>query len=86
MTAKPGTKIKIHSRRGKFHASVKNGWVDFDGFTAMIIIAIILAARFTRVFARVSYRFTIWFVPGAARVIVWLATGLVLWFRAFYTE
>lgn len=74
--------IKIVSRRGHIRPTVKHGWLDLDGWEAVVVIAIILAVRITVVITRLAWRFLVWLTP----IVIRYATGLVLWFRAFYTH
>jgi hypothetical protein len=86
MTTNRRAQIKISQRRGRIFVAVRHGWLDLEGLSALIIIAIILAARFMRVIVRLLVWLVCWIVPIIVRFAAHYSTGLVLWFRAFYTE
>jgi hypothetical protein len=74
--------IQIMSRRGKIRPHFRRGWFDLDGFPALIVIAIIVAVRLARLIVTLVWSLLVWITP----IVVHYTTGLVLWFRAFYTS
>ncbi len=80
MTNRKAPQIKIVTRRGKIHPSVKHGSLYTDGIVALILIAIIVAARFARVIIRLMWRILVWLTPVVVRLVIWLAREV----RALY--
>jgi hypothetical protein len=97
MTKQPSKKITISSRHG---VKIRHGWIDLDGLPAMIILVIIVTVRMLWKILVITDKVTAWLcwrAIGAARIVSpvivraarWLVRqshGLVLCFRAFYTE
>jgi hypothetical protein len=90
-----GPKITVATRNGRFHARIRHGWFDVDGFTAVIIITIIVAMRgmwaLVRITAHILFRMIMIASPIVARMIMISVrsgrrrmTGAILAFRAFY--
>lgn len=78
MTTNSKAKIQIQSRRGRIHPRVRHGWFDVDGGTAVTLIAIIVAARVSRVIFRRGFRFLVWLIPVIVRASV-IMVRLVGW-------
>ncbi len=87
MTAnrKPIAQIKIH--HGKIIPTVKIGhWLHAEGFTALLIIAIIAIGRLAGLIGRAVWTLAAWAIPPTCRFILRMAAGIYLWFVAFHTE
>ena len=82
---KPAIQVKIH--HGKIVPIVKAGhWLHVEGFTALLIIAIITVARIVKIIGCLVWSAGCLIIPPLTRLVLRQAAGLYLAFRAFYTH
>ena len=77
-------KITVTTHRNKIRPRVRWRWLDVDGMAAVVVIAIILAARLIDVIIAVTWPIVTSLAARFARGSVRLALGLWLFLRAFY--
>ena len=93
---KPSIQVKIH--HGKIVPIVKAGhWLHVEGFTALVIIAIITVARIVKIIGCLVWsagclivppiaRLVPRYAPRLTRLVLRYAAGIYLAFQAFYTH